>query len=173
MLRIRVNSRAVRHDIDLLEKRVRNARPFMRSTARKLYGKIKEVFDTEGYRTWPPLSEPYASEKLAYVGYKTILRYSDRYYRAATSNTEDSIFNLTSTRLEIGVKHENFPDHYPLAHEEGRPQQGLPARPVYGYIDVDAEELVEDMERYLFERIEGANIPRRTRTLPTTGDIPF
>lgn len=153
-LDIKIDSRAVRHDLDLLEKRVRDARPFMRSTAKKLYRKIREVFDTEGYGTWPALSEPYASNKLADVGYKTILRYHDRYYKAATSpSTDDSIFHLHSDRLEIGVKAGNFPDMYPLKHEEGDPAKRLPRRPVFEYIDVDAQELVVDMQRYLFERI--------------------
>ena len=150
LLNIRIDAHQAREDLDYLERRVRDARPFMRIAAAKIYDKIREVFATEGYGTWPELSEPYASNKRAAVGNKTILRYSDRYYKAATSPTEDSIFEVTRRGLEIGVKSENFPDSYPLLHEEGDPERNLPPRPVFRNIDIDAEELVDDIERHLF-----------------------
>ena len=155
LLRIRVNEAAVRQDLELLEKRVRDARPFFTDVHKQLQERIKAVFHTEGYGTWPPLSDAYAQKKQQEVGYKTILRYSDRYYESLTSYTDDSDHSISRHGVEVGVRADRFPDQYPLAHEQGRPSKNLPRRSVFDHVEdrTDTANLVGQMERYLFKNI--------------------
>lgn len=94
------------------------------------------VFATEGYGRWPALSPLYAAQKAIEAPFKTILRRSDRYFRAVTQKGVAGHFSVfEKDAMEWGVDLDDFQDAYPLRHETGR---GVPARPVFALVEESA-----------------------------------
>ena len=107
--------------------------------------KVREVFRTEGYGTWPALDPAYARAKAAAYPGKGILRRTDAYFQASSEVSHPgNVFLATPTELVFGVGGSYFEavagENYPERREEGR---GVDARPVYGLLaesaDFDAE----------------------------------
>ena len=131
MIKIRVNTSRARQRIRRVQRGLRNLRPFFADEATDVvYREIEQVFDSEGYGTWPPLSPAYAARKRRERPGKSILRYNDAYFRAATTpRGQGSIHEVRGRSLRIGVRSDEFPEQYPARHEEGSGR--LPARPVF------------------------------------------
>lgn len=93
------------------------------------YQEVEDIFDSEGYGRWSPLSPVYAARKAkAYPG-KGILRREDAYFKAATTPSHSNSFaDVGATELVLGVRGLE----YPAFHEEGAGD--LRARPVYALI---------------------------------------
>ena len=131
MIRLTVNTSRAQQRVQRIQDRLRNLRPFFADEASDVvYDELREVFDSEGYGTWPPLSAGYAAKKRQLRPGKSILRFDDTYFRSATSRGgQGSLHIVTNRSLRIGVRPERFASQYPAAHEEGRGR--LPARPVF------------------------------------------
>ena len=98
-----------------------------------------EVFETEGYGRWHPLSLLYAARKARTHPGKGILEREGTYRAAATNpNHPGAIAEVSPTELVLGVRgsyfRSNFGANYPAIHEEGNEESNLRARPVYAYI---------------------------------------
>ena len=108
------------------------------------------VFATEGFGKWPALNPVYAAFKAIEFPFKTILRRTDRYFKAVTDRGADGHFSrITADSLEWGVNLHQFEDAYPERHERG---SGVPARPVFAFV-AGSESLAEAVTEALFEHL--------------------
>lgn len=110
-----------------------------------LPAKVREVFRTEGYGTWPALDPAYQREKGRMYPGKGILRRTDAYFQASSEvGHPGNILVATPTELVFGVSGGYFEavagENYPERHEEGR---GVAERSVYALlaesVDFDTE----------------------------------
>ena len=102
-----------------------------------LESESQEIFDTEGFGSWPPLDPDYAAFKLRTVGDKGILRYSDDYFLSLTeSGHAGAERDIKRYELVFGYQPEFFTAKsgapYPLFHESGG--ERLPRRPVIAFL---------------------------------------
>jgi len=160
MFGLSLDASSVLRRIESYRERLRQLRPFFAGVASDIiYDELKDVFRTEGYGSWPPLSPRYAAWKRSQVGNKSILRFYDTYFDSATSQTgRGSVHHIRDNSLTIGVDERKFPGRYPLVHELG--SGNIPARPVF---DLARPKIVEPVSRafckYFFN--EDAGGPRR------------
>lgn len=154
MININVNVSKVRSAANRLQRRIKDVRPFFEGEASDIiYGEIRKTFDTEGYGSWRPLNRAYAREKMLERPGKSILRWSDAYYRSATSRGgPGSVHIATNRTLRIGVDATRFEDQYPLKHERG--DVATPKRPVFAIAGPQVREPVSRaLRRYFFKEV--------------------
>ena len=131
MISINIDTSALLSGLARRRKTLRHLRPFFANEATdSIYAELRAVFATEGYRRWAPLNSVYARRKARLRPGKTILRYDDNYFKAATTrNSRGSVYQVSDTGMTLGVNPTAFPGRYPLLHEVGTSR--LPARPVF------------------------------------------
>lgn len=131
MISINIDTSALLSGLARQRKTLRNLRPFFANEATdSIYAEVRKVFATQGYGRWAPLSPAYARRKARLRPGKTILRYDDNYFKAATSrNSRGSVYQVSDTGMTLGVNPTAFPGRYPLLHEIGTSR--LPARSVF------------------------------------------
>ena len=103
-----------------------------------LSGKLRAVFETEGFGTWVPLSPAYARAKAAAVPDRGILERSGTYLAATARDHPGNVYIATPLRLVYGVAENyfvsRFGENYPERHEFGL---GVPMREVFGLVGED------------------------------------
>lgn len=101
--------------------------------APRAFQEIEAIFETEGHRTWVPLSPEYAAEKARTHPGQDILQREGDYFQAATSPDHPANqFLLEPGYMVLGIQGSRFEEGYPDFHETGT--EHLPARPVYELI---------------------------------------
>ena len=105
-----------------------------------LSDRVRDVFETEGFGTWTPLSPGYARAKAVAAPGRGILQRSGAYVSAATSlDDPGNVYLSTETALVYGVDGRYFAsgsgENYPERHEFGL---GVPERPVFELLAEDS-----------------------------------
>jgi hypothetical protein len=117
-----------------LDEFVSDLRPVWPDVAQVVRAHAAGVFAKEG-PGWPGLTEVYARRKAEEFGAQKLLHASGAYEASLTRvGAKYAIYRESPTSLTMGSRHPAA-----LAHEEGAPSRGLPARPVFR--DEDGEEL--------------------------------
>ena len=141
---------------------IKDLRPFWVNRATPV---IKEemarIFATEGYGTWPPLSNRYKEYKRRFFPGKRILRKTDVYFRATTRKGAGNIHIYNADGMVWGVDLGYFANRfgfpYPAAHEKGTKDGRIPARPVFSTAEqsqVLQNNLAASMIKYLDEVVK-------------------
>lgn len=140
---------------------VRDLRPFWEGWATPVViEEIGRIFATEGYGTWPPLSDRYAAYKRRFFPGKSILRRQDLYFRAATQKgVEGNLQSITPTDMvwgvDLGYFARRFGFPYPAVHEVGH--GNIPKRAVFETAEQSAileRNLVAALKDYLKKVVE-------------------
>ena len=88
------------------------------------------IFVTQGYGGWQALSPNYTKWKARVRPLVTILRLTDKYFKAATQKGDPgNLIKKTRKKLTYGIDISAFDPPYPIFLEEGTAK--MPARPVW------------------------------------------
>jgi phage gpG-like protein len=104
----------------------------------------KQIFDAEGIPTWPALSPAYEAWKSVHFPGKPILQRTGRLMDSLTSQTEDTIYDVSPTQLVVGTAVE-----YSSYHQDGG--QVLPQRVHVEMLEPTFEQLNSDVFLYVTE----------------------
>ena len=154
MIRLEVRANQFEAELTRVQKSLRQLRPFFAGEATLIaYDELRQVFLSQGYGSWPPLSARYASYKRRVRPGKSLLRFNDVYFRAATTRyAQGSDYQVSQRGLRVGVDPLEFRGGYPALHETGSGR--LPARPVFSLAAPRVEARIsEAFGGYVFRRI--------------------
>ena len=117
---------------------------------------VGRVFVTQGFASWQALSPLYAARKEKVRPMATILRLTDKYFRAATRVGDSGNFVETGkTDMRYGINLSAFEVPYPLFHEEGTSK--MPARPVWSTLAESpalSNKLVVAFQAWMAEKVD-------------------
>jgi len=158
MIKATSNVEDVIKNIETIEKKVlSDLTPFWETARKIIVSEAVNIFRSEGYGTWAPLSERYRRIKPAD---KTILRLTDKYYHSVTrKNSAGNIFEAFPDHMEYGVDIDLFEmlagAPYPLYHEKGTSK--MPARPVFGLLKTSEKmmnNMVKALKSWLYDEVK-------------------
>ena len=138
VLTIEIDDREIRDGLRALEDRLGNLRPFYLDIGEALLNSTRERFTTQTApdgSPWAPLSPSYKQRKKKHPD--LILTLNG--YLRGTLN-----YSATKDELRIGT-----PMIYGAAHQFGRPEINLPARPFLGLSDDDHAMILDALADWL------------------------
>lgn len=142
-VRIQVDDRAAREVLDALAERMSDAETLFTDIGEYLLRSHDERFEAQEApdgTPWEPLSPRYRARKR---------RNADKILQLE-GNLRDLVYDASRDGLELGTNR-----IYGASHQFGRPEAGIPARPLLGLSADDEAELIEIVQDHLRDPLGG------------------